>query len=60
MSIQTFYIEVHGSNEVGFANKPFILYIGMFGKWQPDITRVDQGRGRDAMDHIWCLLLQLG
>ena len=47
-------LEVHGSNEVGFANKQFIFYIGMFGKCSVAVTRVDQGRGRDAIDHIRC------
>ena len=47
-------LEVHGSNEVGFENKPFIFYIGMFGKCPVAVTRVDQGRGRDAIDRIWC------
>ena len=47
-------LEVHGSNEVGFANKHFIFYIGMFGKCPVAVTRVDQGRGRDAIDHIRC------
>ena len=47
-------LEVHGSNEVGFANKQFIFYIGMFGKCLVAVTRVDQGCGRDAIDHIKC------
>ena len=45
-------LEVHGPNQVGFANKPFIFYIGIFGKCPVAVTRVDQGRGRDAIDHI--------
>ena len=47
-------LEVHGSNEVGFANKQFIFYIGMFGKCPVAVTRVDQGRGRDAIVYIRC------
>ena len=47
-------LEVHGSNEVGFANKTFIFYIGMFGKCPVAVTRVDQACGRDAIDHIKC------
>ena len=47
-------LEVHGSNEVGFTNKSFVFYIGMFGKCPVVVTRVDQGRGRDAINHIRC------
>ena len=48
-------LEVHGSNVVGFAKKSFIFYVGMFGKCPVAVTRVDQGRGRDVIDCIWCV-----
>ena len=47
-------LEVHSSNEVGFTNRLYIFYIGMFGKCPVAVTRVNPGHGRDAIDHIRC------
>ena len=46
--------EIHRSIKIGQADQPRIFFIGKFGKCMAAVTQVDQGCGKDAIEHIDC------